>query len=872
MATNLYIEVANRKGINSPSDHNPIVPPDITLPGTYNFNLYFLDFGNPDTYHRYSSASIILNLRVNGPPTSGTFALSFLGYTTGPISINATNQEIQDAFVALKSVGVGNAAVSGDPANGWLITFDGNRAGIPQPPVSCDPSGSSPSSVATISQVTVGGVDGANDSQLVDINQNPVATTNKFTELTTGSLWGWTTSSGLVTTGVNSLFWIEPAYDVILEVQLFVGGARSGTDGVTSLTSARAGTDGQTIDDGRGRSGTDGSIQGSPGRNVSADLYGASDTGSWGPSAGSFSGLPFPSTISAVGGTFLASDIGRPLSGSIYLPAGCTIVDVNTGGSSPGSLARISPTTANKNPPKGGYAFTATLGSQPTANQFISSSAVFTQADVGHVLNCSSLPAGTTITTFQNSISVLLSNSGPIGSSLSWSIVAQVSNIYESASAAFTPADVGAAFSGTDMPSGTTIATWIDATHVTLSNLPTAIATGLNWTIAASISNTYQSATAAFTSGDVGKILSGDDIPANTLIQAFTNSTHVVLSKTPTVVGTGLNWSIINTAPGSSGAPVVTRIVTGDSTHQETQQIAFFEVPIFGSFTLQDGSGGQPVTADIPVPLDVGEITSALNSTYPANAPFTVTTINPITFQIQWGLVGSQSLIIVNDAKLIYDNVVLRLVLVQGVGLPPGGGTPSLIPKVVTYDGDFSSAKACGAIRTETIPNSGGAIKVMQRFNQLGANRRVLAPNSGGPFGTLLVDESGASDVGGGIVEFDRIYASLPPGRVDQIWGGRTYTGTSRTYSGSTLVDIQLFSISVSNMLTRYRQFTAGYPAWHFGGTPAGVIIHYINGASTLLTYNGFQNFQGTFYAAWAWSVDITRFMGGIWQMDWVIG
>src|SRR5579864_8085588 len=129
MATNLYIEVANRKGINSPSDHNPIIPPDISHPGTYNFNCYLLDYGTPnDTYHRYSTASIILNLRANGPPTSGTFTLSFLGYTTIPIDINATGKDLGDAFFALKSVGVGNCTIDGDNINGWTFTFTGTRA------------------------------------------------------------------------------------------------------------------------------------------------------------------------------------------------------------------------------------------------------------------------------------------------------------------------------------------------------------------------------------------------------------------------------------------------------------------------------------------------------------------------------------------------------------------------------------------------------------------------------------------------------------------------------------------------------------------------------------------------------------------------
>ncbi len=391
----------------------------------------------------------------------------------------------------------------------------------------------------------------------------------------------------------------------------------------------------------------------------------------------------------------------------------------------------------------------------------------------------------------------------------------------------------------------------------------------MSWTIAAQISLTYQSASAAFTGGDVGKVLAGTDLITGTTIQSVTDSTHCVLSQSPTAAGTGLSWSIINTIPGSGGAPTVTRIVTGDSTHQETQQVSFSEYPQFGSFTLQDGSGGQPITPDISLPLDPGEIQSSLNATYLANTPFLVTMIQPTIFQIQWGVIGSQSLILVSDTKTIYDNVVLRLILVPGSGVSV---SPSLEPKTVYYDGNFAAAIPCGAIRTESIPNSGGAIRVMQRFNQLGRNFRALALNSGGPFGSLLIDELGSTDVGGGIVEWDRVYATVPPGRTDQIWGGRTYQGLAKTFTNGVLTDQQIWSISVSNMLTRHRIFTAGYPNWHFGGTPSGIIIHYTNGQSVLLGFNGFNLTLGTFFASWVWTVDITRYMGDIWQMDWVIG
>ncbi len=54
------------------------------------------------------------------------------------------------------------------------------------------------------------------------------------------------------------------------------------------------------------------------------------------------------------------------------------------------------------------------------------------------------------------------------------------------------------------------------------------------------------SATAAFTSGDVGKVVVGAGIPANTTISSITNSTTVVLSAATTATATGVTAYIIS--------------------------------------------------------------------------------------------------------------------------------------------------------------------------------------------------------------------------------------------------------------------------------------------------------------------------------------
>lgn len=66
---------------------------------------------------------------------------------------------------------------------------------------------------------------------------------------------------------------------------------------------------------------------------------------------------------------------------------------------------------------------------------------------------------------------------------------------------------------------------------------------GYVWTDGASNSNTtYTSATATFSSRDVGRLISGTNIPPNTVIAAFVNSTTVTLSQAATATATGLTF------------------------------------------------------------------------------------------------------------------------------------------------------------------------------------------------------------------------------------------------------------------------------------------------------------------------------------------
>jgi hypothetical protein len=57
---------------------------------------------------------------------------------------------------------------------------------------------------------------------------------------------------------------------------------------------------------------------------------------------------------------------------------------------------------------------------------------------------------------------------------------------------------------------------------------------------------TYTSATASFTAGDVGKPITGTDIPANTTVASVTNGTTIVMSQAATGSHTGNTFIIGN--------------------------------------------------------------------------------------------------------------------------------------------------------------------------------------------------------------------------------------------------------------------------------------------------------------------------------------
>lgn len=86
-------------------------------------------------------------------------------------------------------------------------------------------------------------------------------------------------------------------------------------------------------------------------------------------------------------------------------------------------------------------------------------------------------------------------------------------------------------------------------------------------------STTFTSATANFVTGDVGKTITGDDIPAATTIASRTNSTTIVLSQAATATGTGKNFTIINRLEVGGTGTVTSVSLTNNVTSLFTGQV-----------------------------------------------------------------------------------------------------------------------------------------------------------------------------------------------------------------------------------------------------------------------------------------------------------
>ena len=152
------------------------------------------------------------------------------------------------------------------------------------------------------------------------------------------------------------------------------------------------------------------------------------------------------------------------------------------------------------------------------------------------------------------------------------------SALLTSATAAFTAQDVGNPITGTNIQSGTTIASYTSSTSVNLSK--TATATGslvkfkiygdgdrtLTDAVTINGSTTITSATAYFTAADIGKVITGTTLAAGTKIASVQSATSATLSAAATNPKTAAGVVITPfTGTVTIGGTVVVYTVTGNT-------------------------------------------------------------------------------------------------------------------------------------------------------------------------------------------------------------------------------------------------------------------------------------------------------------------
>lgn len=152
-------------------------------------------------------------------------------------------------------------------------------------------------------------------------------------------------------------------------------------------------------------------------------------------------------------------------------------------------------------------------------------------------------------------------------------------------------------------------------------------------------------------------------------------------------------------------------------------------------------------------------------------------------------------------------------------------------PADTYYDGDYTVAAPTGPLLSWQDPETKGKL-YRQKYHQLASEFESLPIGSNGPDGTgsKLVEETQPTDIGSGVVEWERTYATKPPTRIER----EPFVHNYQLIAGDELLEVPLY---VSSTVTyeyfetadgsgviaieapRYAKVGAGI--YTVGGTPA---------------------------------------------------
>lgn len=200
MARDLFIDLTNRRLAASETNLAPLGSVSFVKGDNGPFNLYFLEatgiINQPFVVVDKSSATVKLGIGSRtGTPSSGTYSLTFDGYTTGALQASATSGDIANALNALTSVvSAGGVTVSGSVDNHFTVRFTsaGTRGAI-----TADVTQLIPDTEAIIDE-RIAGTASVPEVQELQLKLTPAVFQDTWTDLST------TVTATLVTTVTGS--------------------------------------------------------------------------------------------------------------------------------------------------------------------------------------------------------------------------------------------------------------------------------------------------------------------------------------------------------------------------------------------------------------------------------------------------------------------------------------------------------------------------------------------------------------------------------------------------------------------------------------------------------------------------------------------
>lgn len=151
--------------ITGPLDGTPFtLEKSTTNAGDFTIEVTTVQDGIPQTNEQQ-------RVQLSGPPTGGTFTLTFDGQTTGAIAYNASAATVTAALEALSNIAPGDVVVTLVSTSNWIVEFDGVYTGTDVPLMTG--SGASLTGVAALQFATTqNGTQGVNEVQ--DIRLGPL--------------------------------------------------------------------------------------------------------------------------------------------------------------------------------------------------------------------------------------------------------------------------------------------------------------------------------------------------------------------------------------------------------------------------------------------------------------------------------------------------------------------------------------------------------------------------------------------------------------------------------------------------------------------------------------------------------------------------